>query len=247
MKYNIDYNEIRIYHKENSCIFKKNNEEYGELSNMAIGFPLRINGVEIKTTEALYQACRFPHHPEIQKKIIEQKSPMAVKMISNSNKKKSRIDWDSVRHKIMNWCIHVKLYQNFISFGAVLSKTGLKDIVENSSNDNFWGAIPNEDGTIFTGKNSLGRLLMDLRQKYYSMNNSQFLYIEPPTIENFLLYGEAIGEINETLSEQLDLLKEISKKNDFKNPEFDTLSTKQKHKNKKPDTSQLNLFETFEL
>lgn len=197
MKYKLDQKEIRTYHKENSCIFKKNNEEFGGLSNMATGFPLRINGVEIRTTEAIYQACRFPHIPEIQQKIIEQKSPMLVKMISNTNKKKSREDWDSIRLKIMKWCINVKLAQNFISFGAVLHETGLKNIVENSAKDNFWGAIPNEDGTIFTGKNALGRLLMDLRQAFYSKDNFSLLYVEPPQIENFILYHEPIGIIDE--------------------------------------------------
>ena len=72
MKYKLDQKEIRVYHKENSCIFKKNNEEFGALSNMATGFPLRVNGVDIRTTEALYQACRFPHLPEIQEKILRE-------------------------------------------------------------------------------------------------------------------------------------------------------------------------------
>lgn len=197
MRYEIDQPEIGVYHKENSCIFKKNNEEFGGLSNMASGFPLRVNGVEIRTTEALYQACRFPHLPEIQKKIIEQKSPMQVKMISNTNKKKSREDWDNIRLKVMKWCINIKLAQNFVSFGAVLHETGLKNIVENSAKDNFWGAIPNEEGTIFTGKNALGRLLMDLRQAFYGKDTFSLLFIEPPQIENFLLYNEPIRTIDE--------------------------------------------------
>lgn len=197
MKYKIDQPEIGVYHKENSSIFKKNNEEFGGLSNMATGFPLRVNGVEIKTTEALYQACRFPHLPEIQQKIIEQKSPMTVKMISNSNKKKSREDWDNIRLKVMKWCINIKLAQNFVSFGAVLHETGLKNIVENSAKDNFWGAIPNEEGTIFTGKNALGRLLMDLRQAFYGKDTFSLLFVEPPQIENFLLYNEPIRTIDE--------------------------------------------------
>jgi ribA/ribD-fused uncharacterized protein len=197
MKYKIDPKEIRVYNKENSCIFKKNNEEFGALSNMATGFPLRVNGINIKTTEALYQACRFPHLPEIQQKIIEQKSPMAVKMISNANKKKSREDWDNIRLKVMKWCIQVKLAQNFVSFGSMLHETGLKNIVENSAKDNFWGAIPNEEGTGFTGKNALGRLLMDLRKAFYSKDTFSLLFVEPPQIENFLLYGEQIGTIDE--------------------------------------------------
>lgn len=197
MKYKIDQPEIRVYNKENSCIFKKNNEEFGGLSNMATGFPLRVNGIEIRTTEALYQACRFPHLPEIQQKIIEQKSPMMVKMISNTNKKNSREDWDNIRLEVMNWCINIKLAQNFVSFGAVLHETGLKNIVENSAKDDFWGAIPNEEGTIFTGKNALGILLMDLRKAFYGKDTFSLLFVEPPQIENFLLYNKPIGTIDE--------------------------------------------------
>lgn len=197
MKYKLDQKEIRVYKKENSSIFKKNNEEFGGLSNMATGFPLKINGVEIRTTEALYQACRFPHLPEIQQKIIEQKSPMLVKMISNTNKKRSRNDWDNIRLKVMKWCINIKLAQNFVSFGATLHETGLRNIVENSAKDNFWGAIPNEDATVFTGKNALGRLLMDLRQAFYSKENFSLLFVEPQQIENFLLFNEPIGTIDE--------------------------------------------------
>ena len=197
MKYIIDQKEIRVYSKENSCIFKKNNEQFGALSNMATGFPLCVNGIKIKTSEALYQACRFPHLPEIQQKIVEERSPMVVKMISNANKKKSRQDWDSIRLKVMKWCIQVKLAQNFILLGAMLHETGLKNIVENSAKDNFWGAIPNEGATMFTGKNALGRLLMDLRQAFYSKDSFSLLFVEPPHIQNFLLYEEQIKPIDE--------------------------------------------------
>ena len=49
---------------------------------MASGFPLKINNIDIKTSEALYQSMRFPDYPDIQKEIIYQKSPMTEKMIS---------------------------------------------------------------------------------------------------------------------------------------------------------------------
>lgn len=199
-KYQLDPKEIRVYYKENSCVFKKNNEEFGDLSNMATKFPLHINNISVRTVEAIYQACRFPHKPEIQKKIIEQKSPMNVKMISNANKKQSRDDWDFIRLKVMKWCINIKLAQNFISFGAALHETGLRNIVEKSSKDNYWGAIPNEDETVFTGKNALGRLLMDLRQTFYSQDCYSTLYVPPPQIDNFLLYNEPIGIHDERIS-----------------------------------------------
>lgn len=189
--------DIRIYYRVESCIFKKNNDEFGGLSNMATKFPIIVNNVPIKTTEALYQACRFPHLPDIQKKIIEQKSPMTVKMVSKAHRNVSRADWNTVRLKIMKWCINIKLAQNFMTFGELLHSTGQKNIVENSQIDNFWGAIPNEDETIFTGKNALGRLLMELRQTYFSKECYSLLYIEPPKIEDFDFLGQPISIIDE--------------------------------------------------
>jgi hypothetical protein len=44
-------------------VFYKVNEEWGGLSNMSNDFPLRVNGVRISSSEALYQLCRFPHSP----------------------------------------------------------------------------------------------------------------------------------------------------------------------------------------
>jgi type I restriction enzyme S subunit len=56
---------------------------------MAPGFPLCVNGVRIRTSEALYQACRFPHLPDIQRQIIDERSPMTAKMRIKPLKKRS--------------------------------------------------------------------------------------------------------------------------------------------------------------
>lgn len=74
--------QLRTYERATSVVFLKTNEEFGGLSNMAGGFPLKVNGLRILTSEALYQACRFPHRPEVQRFIIEQASPMTAKMKS---------------------------------------------------------------------------------------------------------------------------------------------------------------------
>ena len=50
----------RTYRYDEVCAFRKTKEAFGALSNMASGFPIRINGTFILTSEALYQACRFP-------------------------------------------------------------------------------------------------------------------------------------------------------------------------------------------
>src|SRR2546421_6292673 len=95
----------RTYHKNECAVFLKTKEQFGGLSNMAGGYPLFINGIRIPTSEALYQACRFPHKPEIQKLILGQASPMTAKMVSKPHRKDSRTDWDEVRVEIMHWCL----------------------------------------------------------------------------------------------------------------------------------------------
>ena len=62
---------LRTYVRSEVVVVYKTKETFGGLSNMASGFPLQINGVRILTSEALYQACRFPHMPEVQREIIE--------------------------------------------------------------------------------------------------------------------------------------------------------------------------------
>jgi ribA/ribD-fused uncharacterized protein len=130
---------------------------------MASGYPLMVNGVSIRTSEALYQACRFPKLPEVQQLIIEQSSPMAAKMHSKPYRNEHcRDDWEHVCVRIMCWCLRIKLAQNWEKFGELLLSTGDQMIVEESKRDDFWGAKPQADGTLI-GTNVLGRLLQELR------------------------------------------------------------------------------------
>src|SRR6266704_6624321 len=138
----IDLQESKTYRRDECAVFLKTKEQFGGLSNMAGGYSLFINGIRILTSEALYQACRFPHKPDIQKLIIGQASPMTAKMVSKPHRKDSRPDWDEVRVQIMRWCLRVKLAQHWETFGELLLSTGERSIVEESSRDPFWGAKP---------------------------------------------------------------------------------------------------------
>jgi ribA/ribD-fused uncharacterized protein len=189
--------EHKIYNANECCVFRKTKELYGGLSNMASGFPLKVNGVHILTSEAIYQACRFPHLPDVQEKIIKEKSPMSAKMVSKPFRNNSRLDWENYRINIMRWCLKIKLAQNFSEFGELLKSTGEKFILEESSKDDFWGAIRDKNHPdILTGTNALGRLLMELRQFYFDCLTSKGpIIIEPLNISDFKLYGEAIKSI----------------------------------------------------
>lgn len=186
----------RVYHYSDVCAFRKTKAEYGGLSNMASGYPLQINNNLILSSEALYQACRFPHMPDVQKKIISQRSPMSAKMVGKPHRENTREDWDSVRLQIMRWSLRVKLAQNFLKFGELLESTGKRPIVEETKKEKFWGATP-IDKVSLSGVNALGRLLMELRDLYTSRDRYKLLTVPNPEIGNFLLFGEEIKPINE--------------------------------------------------
>lgn len=184
--------QSRTYSRKDSVVFLKTDEPFGGLSNMAGGYPIRVNGVRILTSEALYQACRFPHLPDVQKLIIGQISPMTAKMRSKPYRKDSRPDWDQVRVRIMRWSLRMKLANNWNAFSTLLLKTGERPIVEESRKDDFWGAKVVDDGDTLVGMNVLGRLLMELREQVKQQGRDAALDIAPPDIPQFLLFGQAI-------------------------------------------------------
>ncbi|SCY54401.1 conserved hypothetical protein, ribA/ribD-fused [Paenibacillus polysaccharolyticus] len=198
----------RLYSRRNAIVFKKTNELFGGLSNMAGGYPIFIGEHKILTSEALYQASRFPHMPDVQRQIIRERSPMTGKMRSKPHRKNSRQDWDKVRVQIMRWCLRVKLFQNWAKFSSLLLETGRLPIVEESNKDAFWGAKP--EGDMLRGVNCLGRLLMELREELVSLKDDKFVLM-PPNIPNFLLYGEEILPIEFTLTKKQEVALESEK------------------------------------
>lgn len=214
-------NQFRLYDPEKCAVFCRVKEEHGGISNMAGGFLLNVNGVDIRTSEALYQVCRFPFHPDIQKKIIEQASPMRAKMIGKPYRANfNREDFEKIKVTLMRWCLRVKLLQNWEKFSAVLLETGDLPIVEKSTKqDDFWGALviggettstkkrsvkpkymPSDErpaGFLY-GYNIMGRLPQEMRENIKTgidPMSENFTRLAPLPIGNFLLYGKPIEEI----------------------------------------------------
>lgn len=184
--------QVRTYSRAESVVFLKTDEPFGGLSNMAGGYPIRVNGIRILTCEALYQACRFPHLPDVQRMIISENSPMTAKMRSKPYRKDSRRDWDHVRVRIMRWCLRMKLANNWSAFSELLLRTGDRPIVEESRKDDFWGAKAVGDGSTLVGMNVLGRLLMELREQAKEHGRDAFLRVELPDVPAFQLLGRPI-------------------------------------------------------
>jgi type I restriction enzyme S subunit len=190
----IEAKQLRTYNPSECIVFLKTNEKFGGLSNMAPGFPLCVNGVTFRTSEALYQACRFPLIPNLQHQIINERSPITAKMLIKPFKDKSRPDWLSVRIKVMRWCLRIKLAQNWHKFSNLLLSTGTKPIVELSSKDDFWGAKVTENGSL-VGRNILGRLLMELRESIKTSGFEDCRTVKPISVAKFLLFQKPIAII----------------------------------------------------
>lgn len=162
---------MNTYQRGEVIAFRKTKEAFGGLSNMAGGYPLTVGGKTWRSSEALYQAMRFPDHPDVQEDIRTSASPMGAKFVAKAHLAKTRPDWmhDSlrgivgVRERVMAWALKVKWAQN-PAFRDLLVTTGLKMIVEDSHKDPFWGAVPlpwNPD--VLEGENVLGVMLVGLR------------------------------------------------------------------------------------
>jgi ribA/ribD-fused uncharacterized protein len=160
------------YKRLETCSFMKTNEPFGDFSNMSAGYRFRINTRRVLTSEACYQMCRFPGYSEIQNIILHQKNTVAAKIISNSFKEYTKDDWDEVKVDIMRWCLAVKLASHYRRFGQLLDSTSGREIVQVTYNDRFWGAMADKENyELLEGKNLLGQLLMELRDKYRSAVN----------------------------------------------------------------------------
>jgi ribA/ribD-fused uncharacterized protein len=184
------------YGRADCAVFRKTAETWGEYSNMAGGFPVVVNGIRILTSEALYQACRFPHLPDVQREIIDQASPMAAKMKGKPHRNNSRPDFDALRVPIMWWALRVKRACNYRAFARILRASQDRPIVEDSHKDSFWGAkgVAGDNSTL-VGQNVLGRLLVALRELARERSAGEVVSVEPPDIKDFLLYGEPISRV----------------------------------------------------
>lgn len=190
-----DYSRIpeglfRTYDPATCAVFKGTNQEYGEFSNMASGFPLRGAGRVFPSPEALYQSCRFPHLPVVQEKICSAKSAMQAKMVSKPHRPFTRSDWMEVRVSMMRWVIRVKLKQHPRTFGIPLIESGEKPIVEENAKDPFWGSKREASGSL-VGCNVLGRLLMELRMELRGGEGFEDISAAPPAVADMLFFEKS--------------------------------------------------------
>jgi len=147
--------------------FSSVNKPWGFLGNMA-PYPIYFEGNVWRTSEALFQALRF-NNEEIRALIRQQKSPMAAKMMAKKNKEKMTVipmseeDVDQMRLVLkLKFDSHPTIKQKLMNSGnhIIIEDIGSRKGVRHL----FWGKQKSEG--IWIGTNTLGILLMELRDIY---------------------------------------------------------------------------------
>ncbi len=128
------------------------------LSNFS-AFTLRWNGIRFDTSEAAYHWEKFPASQMVQELIVTAPSAHEALCLARHYEQFRRPDWNDVRVEIMRSILQEKARQHEYVRRKLLA-TGDRELIEDSWRDDFWGWGPNHDG-----KNMLGRLWMEIRQK----------------------------------------------------------------------------------
>lgn len=141
--------------------------EYGWLGNM-FRSPISEGGEIWLTSEALFQSKRFDDRM-IKELIRNEKSPMRAKMKAKKNQDQMNVVPRSEEDvELMRKVVKMKFDQNPVLKSKLKELEG-RVIVEDIGNRKgdrhlFWGAkLVNEE---WEGQNTMGRILMDLRDEY---------------------------------------------------------------------------------
>ena len=139
-----------------SIKFYKINEEYGCFSNFA-HYGFELEGKYWMNSEHYFQAKKF-EGTEYEELIRLLDNPMKAAEMGRNHNLPLRKDWEDVKDDVMRKAVFEKFSQNKET-REVLFDTGIEEIIENTTNDYYWGC-----GTKGNGKNMLGKILMEIRE-----------------------------------------------------------------------------------
>jgi ribA/ribD-fused uncharacterized protein len=162
------YDIIERYPAEQTIGFTSTAAEWGLLSNFA-KTPMVVNGVEFVCVEQMFHYIRLNSETE-RMEYLKVSPGMALKMKAKAFAKRGleRSDWREIAVDVMRFCLNHK-YASSEAFRKELERSKGKYIVEDESNrkkkPDSWGAVLDTATGEYYGKNIMGRLLMELREK----------------------------------------------------------------------------------
>ena len=119
-------------------------------------YPVMMSGKQWPTSEHYFQAQKFSDDA-VRAKIRRAGSPSIAAQIGRDRRNPLRCDWESVKVQLMRDVVLAKFSQHE-TLRELLLETGNAELVERTDRDSFWG-----DGGDGSGKNMLGRILMEVR------------------------------------------------------------------------------------
>lgn len=126
--------------------------------------PFYYQGIAYNTVENFYQAMKIPpDRLDLRLEIANMNPYIAKKAIRDKNKYQWRSDWsEEFSLNVMRFALEKKFFKG-TTWHTKLMETSNEEIVEwNNWGDTFWGKNINTK----KGKNYLGQLLMEIRNKY---------------------------------------------------------------------------------
>ena len=131
-------------------------EPYGCFSNFS-PHDVLLKGVWWPTTEHYFQAQKFAGtaHEEA---IRLAKTPKQAAEMGRDRSRPLRADWEQVKDEVMRVAVRQKFHTHQ-DIRQILFDTNDEELVENAHADYYWGI-----GVDGSGKNMLGKLLMEIRQ-----------------------------------------------------------------------------------
>jgi ribA/ribD-fused uncharacterized protein len=155
---------------DNQILFyKRDREQYGFLSNFYMA-QFKLDGYTWPSVEHYYMAAKSDD-PAYKEAIRSAPTPGKAKRIGDDKDKpkkgqswfrKGRAtlhpNWDNMKLEVMRRAVYAKFSQNPTLRQALLD-TKDAELIEDSPTDHFWGS-----GASGTGKNWLGKILMDVRK-----------------------------------------------------------------------------------
>lgn len=164
----LHYDIIERYPAVQTIGFTSTAAEWGIFSNFA-KTPMSVNGVEFACVEQLFHYIRLNSEDE-RAEYLRLTPNMGLKMKAKSFAKRGveRSDWREIAVDVMRFCLNHK-YQSSAEFRKALADSAGRYIVEDESarrkKPDSWGAVLDTVTGEYYGKNIMGRLLMELREK----------------------------------------------------------------------------------
>ena len=182
-----EYDGIQSYPADECAVFCSTHEEWGVFSNMA-STPIRIDGVEFKSAEHIFQMMKFNDAGYVTRIwngiTANDKKSANIKMTAKSYEPEHRRqNWGSMIVDALKYAMQQK-YEQCEAFRDELERSKGKYIVEMQANPNkkahTWSA--KLEGGSWVGSNLTGRLLMELR------DNGKLDYRLPEDALDFIRY-----------------------------------------------------------